>query len=51
MINLGGLLLRVRVDLDKSQFDMIPKMLKNLVPEDQIKRMSPEEWKKVKEEV
>ncbi|XP_044074657.1 unconventional myosin-VIIb-like [Siniperca chuatsi] len=46
MTNLGGLLFRVNVDSDRSQFVMIPKMLRELVPADQIKIMSPEEWKK-----
>ncbi|XP_034744582.1 unconventional myosin-VIIb-like isoform X2 [Etheostoma cragini] len=46
MINLGGLLFRAKVDSDRSQFVMIPRMLKELVPADQLKIMSPEEWKK-----
>lgn len=46
MITLAGLLFRVQVDSDRSQFVMIPKMLKDLVPVDQVKIMSPEEWKK-----
>ncbi|XP_070700920.1 unconventional myosin-VIIb-like [Pempheris klunzingeri] len=46
MTNLGGLLFRAQVDSDRSQFVMIPKMLKDLVPADQINIMSPEEWKK-----
>ncbi|KAM9323016.1 unconventional myosin-VIIa-like [Pholidichthys leucotaenia] len=46
MINLGGLLFRTQVDSDRTQFVMIPKMLRDLVPADQIKLMSPEEWKK-----
>ncbi|XP_077391764.1 unconventional myosin-VIIb-like [Festucalex cinctus] len=46
MIKLGGLLFRAKVDSDRSQFVMIPKMLKHLVPADQIKSASPEEWKK-----
>ncbi|XP_069020490.1 unconventional myosin-VIIa-like [Embiotoca jacksoni] len=46
MMSLGGLLFRVQVDSDRSQFVMIPKMLKELVPADQIQIMSPEEWKK-----
>ncbi|KAM3603846.1 uncharacterized protein V6R79_002916 [Siganus canaliculatus] len=46
MINLGGLLFRVLVDSDRSQFVMIPKMLKGLVPADHIKSMSSDEWKK-----
>lgn len=51
MISLGGLLFRSKVDSDRSQFVMIPKMLKDLVPADQIKIMSPEDWKKVKGEM
>ncbi|XP_068165927.1 unconventional myosin-VIIb-like [Antennarius striatus] len=46
MVNLGGLLFRVKVDSDRSQFVMIPRMLKELVPADQIRIMSPEDWKK-----
>ncbi|TMS09553.1 hypothetical protein E3U43_002212 [Larimichthys crocea] len=46
MINLGGLLFRVEVDSDRSQFVMIPKMLRELIPADEIKIMSPDEWKK-----
>uniref|UniRef100_A0A8C2WIU9 Myosin VIIBb n=1 Tax=Cyclopterus lumpus TaxID=8103 RepID=A0A8C2WIU9_CYCLU len=46
MADLGGLLFRVEVDSDRSQFVMIPRMLKELVPADQLKIMSPEEWKK-----
>uniref|UniRef100_A0AAQ4PVW2 Myosin VIIBb n=1 Tax=Gasterosteus aculeatus aculeatus TaxID=481459 RepID=A0AAQ4PVW2_GASAC len=46
MTNLGGLLFRVEVDSDRSQFVMIPRMLRELVPADQLKIMSPEEWKK-----
>lgn len=51
MTKLGGLLFRAEVDSDRSQFVMIPRMLRQLVPADQIKIMSPEEWKKVKEEM
>ncbi|XP_072219091.1 unconventional myosin-VIIb-like [Leuresthes tenuis] len=46
MFHLGGLLFRVAVDSDRSQFVMIPRMLNNLVPADQLQSMSPEEWKK-----
>lgn len=49
MFKLGGLLFRVKVDSDRSQFVMIPKMLKDLVPADQLKIMSAEDWKKVKD--
>ncbi|XP_041849279.1 unconventional myosin-VIIa-like [Melanotaenia boesemani] len=46
MIKLGGLLFRVAVDSDRSQFVMIPKMLNELVPADQLKIMTLEDWKK-----
>uniref|UniRef100_A0A4W6BYZ4 Myosin VIIBb n=1 Tax=Lates calcarifer TaxID=8187 RepID=A0A4W6BYZ4_LATCA len=46
MITLGGLLFRSKVDSDRSQFVMIPRMLSELVPADKIKIMSPEDWKK-----
>ncbi|KAM9459633.1 unconventional myosin-VIIb-like [Salvelinus alpinus] len=46
MISLAGLLFRVKVDTDRSQFVMIPRMLKELVPADEMKAMSPEDWKK-----
>lgn len=49
MKNLGGLLFRTQVDSDRSQFVMIPRMLRLLVPADQIKITTPEEWKKVTE--
>ncbi|XP_029971015.1 unconventional myosin-VIIa-like [Salarias fasciatus] len=46
MIRLGGLLFRARVDSDRSQFVMIPVMLKDLVPADQLQLMKPDDWKK-----
>uniref|UniRef100_A0A8C7I0Z6 Myosin VIIB n=1 Tax=Oncorhynchus kisutch TaxID=8019 RepID=A0A8C7I0Z6_ONCKI len=46
MTNLAGLLFRVKVDTDRSQFVMIPRLLKELVPADEMKTMSPEDWKK-----
>ncbi|XP_047446348.1 unconventional myosin-VIIa-like isoform X2 [Mugil cephalus] len=46
MFDLGGLLFRVRVDSDRSQFVMIPRMLKELVPADKLKITSSENWKK-----
>ncbi|XP_039618680.1 unconventional myosin-VIIa [Polypterus senegalus] len=45
-ISLAGLILKVKFNNDKSIFPMIPKILKDLVPSDMIKLMSPEEWKK-----
>ncbi|XP_068175182.1 unconventional myosin-VIIa [Antennarius striatus] len=47
MINIAALLFRIKVSSDKSQIVMIPKMLKELVPVDQLKAMSDNEWKKV----
>ncbi|XP_051232589.1 unconventional myosin-VIIa [Dicentrarchus labrax] len=46
MVNIAGLLFRVKVNNDKSQLVMIPKMLKELVPADQLKAMSENDWKK-----
>lgn len=47
MTHIAALLLRIKVNNDKSQFVMIPKMLKELVPSDQLKAVSENEWKKV----
>ncbi len=47
MINLAGMLLRIQIDTEKSQFVMIPRMLKDLVPADQQKIMTADDWKKV----
>ncbi|XP_058601232.1 unconventional myosin-VIIb [Onychostoma macrolepis] len=46
MISLAGLLFRIQVDTNKSQFVMIPRMLKDLVPADQQTIMTPDDWKK-----
>ncbi|CAJ1071655.1 unconventional myosin-VIIa-like [Xyrichtys novacula] len=46
LITLAGLLFRTQVDSDRSQFIMIPRLLKGLVPANQIGIMSPDEWKK-----
>ncbi|XP_062852568.1 unconventional myosin-VIIb [Trichomycterus rosablanca] len=46
VVQLGALLFRMKVENDKSQFVMIPKMLKDLVPSDSLKAMSAEDWKK-----
>lgn len=47
MVNLAALLFKIKVSNDKNQLVMIPKMLKELVPGDQQKAMSENEWKKV----
>ncbi|KAK9519887.1 hypothetical protein VZT92_022588 [Zoarces viviparus] len=46
MLNIAALLFRIKVSNDKNQLVMIPKMLKELVPADQLKAMSENEWKK-----
>ncbi|KAM7388682.1 hypothetical protein PAMP_024842 [Pampus punctatissimus] len=46
MVNIATLLFKIKVNNDKSQFVMIPKILKELVPADQLKAMSENEWKK-----
>uniref|UniRef100_A0A8D3BUC9 Myosin VIIBa n=1 Tax=Scophthalmus maximus TaxID=52904 RepID=A0A8D3BUC9_SCOMX len=48
MVNIAALLFRMKVNNDKSQFVMIPRLLKELVPADQLKAMSDNEWKKVR---
>lgn len=48
MVQLAALLFRVKVKDDKTQFVMITKMLKELVPNDQLKAMSAEDWRKVR---
>ncbi|XP_072427812.1 unconventional myosin-VIIa-like [Chiloscyllium punctatum] len=42
----AAFLYRVKFGDDKSQFTHIPKMLKDLVPQDMVRTMSSEEWKK-----
>ncbi|KAF3835753.1 hypothetical protein F7725_028311 [Dissostichus mawsoni] len=46
MLNVAALLFRIKFSNDKSQFVSIPKVLKELVPADQLKAMSENEWKK-----
>lgn len=45
MTDLGGLLLRALVDSDRTRFDEIPKLLGDLVPADEIKIMTADDWK------
>lgn len=47
-VRLAALLLRIRSGNDHSQLAMIPRMLKELVPVDQLKALSENEWKKVR---
>ncbi|KAM7410515.1 hypothetical protein PAMA_001788 [Pampus argenteus] len=46
MVNIATLLFKIKINNDKSQFVTIPKILKELVPADQLKAMSENEWKK-----
>ncbi|MCI4386629.1 hypothetical protein PGIGA_G00064610 [Pangasianodon gigas] len=43
---LAALIYRVTFEEDKSQFIHFPKMLKELVPQDLIKQLSPDDWKR-----
>uniref|UniRef100_A0A8C8JL65 Myosin VIIAb n=1 Tax=Oncorhynchus tshawytscha TaxID=74940 RepID=A0A8C8JL65_ONCTS len=46
VFQLGALIYRVKFEEDKSQFPNVPKMLKELIPQDQIRHLSPEVWKR-----
>nr|XP_043897585.1 unconventional myosin-VIIa-like isoform X3 [Solea senegalensis] len=43
---LAALIYRVKFDEDKSHFHNIPKILKDLVPQDLMRHMSPDDWKR-----
>ncbi|MEQ2234736.1 Unconventional myosin-VIIa, partial [Ilyodon furcidens] len=44
---LAALIYRVKFEEDKSHFQNIPKILKDLVPQDQMRLLSPDDWKRV----
>uniref|UniRef100_A0A3P9LF06 Si:ch73-194h10.2 n=1 Tax=Oryzias latipes TaxID=8090 RepID=A0A3P9LF06_ORYLA len=46
MVNIAALLFRSKFGKDNSQMAMLTKMLKELVPADQLKAISENEWKK-----
>ncbi|XP_072432946.1 myosin VIIAa isoform X3 [Chiloscyllium punctatum] len=46
VLQLAALIYRVKFEDDKSQFPNIPKMLKELVPQDLIRHVSPDDWKR-----
>nr|XP_046248311.1 unconventional myosin-VIIa [Scatophagus argus] len=46
MVSIAALFFRIKFSNDKSQLALIPKILKELVPTDQLKVMSENEWKK-----
>ncbi|XP_056909520.1 unconventional myosin-VIIa isoform X1 [Takifugu flavidus] len=43
---LAALIYRVKFEDDKSHFQNISKVLKDLVPQDQIRNLSPDDWKR-----
>uniref|UniRef100_A0A8C4EB46 Myosin VIIAa n=1 Tax=Dicentrarchus labrax TaxID=13489 RepID=A0A8C4EB46_DICLA len=46
VFQLAALIYRVKFEDDKSHFTTIPKMLRELVPQDLIRQMSPDDWKR-----
>lgn len=50
VLQLGALIYRVKFEEDKSYFPSIPKMLRELVPQDLIRQVSPDDWKRVNTE-
>ncbi|KAM4566201.1 myosin VIIAa isoform 2-T2 [Odontesthes bonariensis] len=46
VFQLAALIYRVKFEDDKSHFPTIPKMLRELVPQDLIRQMSPDDWKR-----
>lgn len=44
---LAALIYRVKFEEDKSHFHSMSKILKELVPQDQIRLLSPDDWKRV----
>ncbi|XP_064313327.1 unconventional myosin-VIIb [Phalacrocorax carbo] len=45
-VQLAGLIYKVRCNNDRTQLATIPKILKELVPDNLLRAISPEEWKK-----
>ncbi|XP_073404724.1 unconventional myosin-VIIa isoform X2 [Dendrobates tinctorius] len=46
ILQLAALIYRVKYEDDKSYFPNIPKMLKELVPQDLIRQLNPDDWKR-----
>ncbi|XP_008018416.2 unconventional myosin-VIIa isoform X3 [Chlorocebus sabaeus] len=46
VLQLGALIYRVKFEEDKSYFPSIPKLLQELVPQDLIRQVSPDDWKR-----
>ncbi|KAK2514410.1 Myo7b [Columba guinea] len=45
-VQLAGLIYKVRFNSDRTQLATIPKILKELVPDNLLRAMSPDEWRK-----
>ena len=50
VLQLAALIYRVKFEDDKSYFPSIPKLLKELVPQDLVRQLSPDDWKRVKQQ-
>lgn len=50
VLQLAALIYRVKFEDDKSYFPSIPKLLKELVPQDLIRQLSPDDWKRVNQQ-
>lgn len=46
-MHLAGLIYKAQFDNDRSQLTSVPKILRDLVPENLTRLMSSEEWRKV----
>ncbi|XP_028904221.1 unconventional myosin-VIIa [Ornithorhynchus anatinus] len=46
VLSLAALIYRVKFEDDKSYFPSIPKLLRELVPQDLISQLSPDDWKR-----
>ncbi|KAM7065864.1 unconventional myosin-VIIa isoform 2-T2 [Acridotheres tristis] len=46
VLQLAALIYRVKFEDDKSYFPSIPKLLKELVPQDLMRQLSPDDWKR-----
>ncbi|XP_078514637.1 unconventional myosin-VIIa [Lissotriton helveticus] len=46
VLQLGALIYRVKFEDDKSYFPNIPKILKELVPQDLLRQLTPDDWKR-----
>ncbi|KAK2848266.1 hypothetical protein Q7C36_009948 [Tachysurus vachellii] len=46
VFQLAALIYRVKFEDDKSYFPSIPKILKELIPQDLIRQLSPDDWKR-----